>query len=123
MTKWENDNDKNSNRISVPSHFKKYTMENQKILLQQQVLVEGMFYDLPMQAKINNLIPSQKEPRPTKISQDFTLEEESSNTHGVQGCVFMDTKRFKGGKPRYLSAHNPNKIGVKTNETLALHLQ
>ena len=57
-TDWDNSQDKNSDKLSVPSHFKKYTVESQKIVLKQPVREfpeEKISYDLPELSKTVNL--------------------------------------------------------------------
>ena len=57
-TDWDNSQDENSDKLSVPSHFKKYTVESQKIVLRQpvrEVPEEKISYDLPKMSKTVNL--------------------------------------------------------------------
>ena len=57
-TDWDNSQDENSDKLSVPSHFKKYTVESQKIVLKQpvrEVPEEKISYDLWELSKTENL--------------------------------------------------------------------
>ena len=57
-TKWEDSQEENYDKLSVPSHFKKYTVATRKIVLKQPVRdvpKEWISYDLPEQSKTVNL--------------------------------------------------------------------
>ena len=49
-TDWENSQEENCDKLSVPSHYKKYTVDNKKIVLKQpirEIPEEKISYDLP----------------------------------------------------------------------------
>ena len=79
-TEWEDSQEKNKDKLSVPSHFKKYIVENQKIVLKQpmrEIVEEKISYDLPKQSKIVNLTQSREETKPIQIAQDLTTKKET----------------------------------------------
>ena len=59
LIEWKNSQDKNSNRLSITSHFKKYTVAtSRKIVLKQpmrDIQKKRVSYDLLEQSKIVNL--------------------------------------------------------------------
>ena len=64
----------------MPSHLKKYTVDNRKIVLQELVRTipkERVLYDLPKQSKIVNLAQLGEEPKPFRVAQDLTSSEET----------------------------------------------
>ena len=66
--------------MSVPSHFKKYTIEERKIVTQQPIRSAqnlGESYDGPENAKKINLANEGEEPKPAYIATDLDPEEEA----------------------------------------------
>ena len=64
----------------MPSHFKKYTVESQKIVLKQpmrEVPEEKISYDLPELSKTINLAQPGEESKTIQIAQDLSTEEEA----------------------------------------------
>ena len=65
--------------MNVPSHFKKCTIEGQKIVVQKPVrskFGEGQSYDFPKKSKTVNLSQEGEDPKPILISNDLYQEEE-----------------------------------------------
>ena len=65
--------------ISVPSHFKRYTIQDRKIIVQQPVRTSqkpGESYDGPENAKKIDLAMEGEEPQPAWIATDLDPEEE-----------------------------------------------
>ena len=64
----------------VPSNFKRYTIADRKILLQQpqrtKIKEAGESYDRPEDSKKVDLVEPSEEPRPVYIATDLTQEEE-----------------------------------------------
>ena len=70
-TKWEDSQEENKDKLSVPLHFWKYTVENRKIVPKQpirEILEEKISYDLPKQSKIVNLAQSGEEVKLVQIA-------------------------------------------------------
>ena len=66
-TNWENSQEENNDKISVPSHYKEYTVANRRIVLKQpirEVPEEKISYDLPKQSKTISLAQLREEPKP-----------------------------------------------------------
>ncbi|MCO5612856.1 hypothetical protein L7F22_067127 [Adiantum nelumboides] len=79
-TKWESEKEKASNAISVPSHYKRYIVEDIKILLQKPIRKspgEGQSYDCPHQSNSVDLAQEGEEPKPVFLANDLTLEKEA----------------------------------------------
>ena len=65
--------------ISVPSHFKRYTIQDRKIITQQPIRTSqkpGESYDGPENAKKIDLAEEGEEPKPAWIATDLDPEEE-----------------------------------------------
>ncbi|MCO5581702.1 hypothetical protein L7F22_035591 [Adiantum nelumboides] len=78
-TEMETDEDANSDKMDVPSHYKKYTIQDRKIIVQQpmkELKEPGTSYDGPKKAKKIDLDEPVKEPKPAYIATDLTEEEE-----------------------------------------------
>ncbi|MCO5603086.1 hypothetical protein L7F22_057231 [Adiantum nelumboides] len=78
-TEMETDEDCNSDKMDVPSHYKKYTIQDRKIIVQQpmrELKEPGTSYDGPEKAKKIDLAEPGEEPKPTYIATDLTEEEE-----------------------------------------------
>lgn len=63
----------------MPSHFKRYTIQDRKIVVQQPKRTSqtlGESHDGPENAKQVNLAIEGEEPRPTYIANDLDEEEE-----------------------------------------------
>ena len=77
-TKMESEeSDKDS--VNVPSHFKRYTVQNRKIVAQQPIRTSqkpGESYDGPENAKQIDLAKEGEEPKPAYIATDLDPEEE-----------------------------------------------
>ena len=70
---------KNKDTMSVPSHFKRYTIHNRKVIVQQprRTLEEpGQSYDGPENAKKIDPAEEGEEPKPAYIANDLLPEEE-----------------------------------------------
>ena len=94
-TEMEEESD-SKNAADVPSHFKRYTIQDRKIIVVQQPIRSlqkpGESYDGPEDAKKINLAEEGEDPKPAYIATDLDLEEEellSSYVERVQGCVCM----------------------------------
>ncbi|MCO5565132.1 hypothetical protein L7F22_018803 [Adiantum nelumboides] len=75
----ETDEDANSDKMDVPSHYKKYTIQDRKTIVQQpmrELKEPGTSYDGPEKAKKIDLAESREEPKPLYIATDLTKEEE-----------------------------------------------
>ena len=81
-TTWESDEEeKNSQAISVPSHFKRYTIKGREIVVQKLVrnkLGEGQSYDFPNKSKIVDLAQEGEDPKSILISDDLDLKRKES---------------------------------------------
>ena len=69
-TEIESDDEPNE-AMSVPSHFKKYTIQDRKIVVQQPVRVSqkhGESYDGPKNARKINLAEEEEDPKPIYIA-------------------------------------------------------
>ncbi|MCO5596794.1 hypothetical protein L7F22_050864 [Adiantum nelumboides] len=78
-TKMETDEDANSDKMDVPSHYKKHTIQDRKIIVQQpmrELKEPGASYDGPEKAKKIDLAEPGEEPIPAYIATDLTKEEE-----------------------------------------------
>ena len=77
-TKMESE-DENQENMSVPSHFKRYTIEDRKVIVQQPrrtLEAPGQSYDGPKNAKKIDLAEEGEDPRPAYIANDLLSEEE-----------------------------------------------
>ena len=66
--------DKKRKNLSVPSHFKRYTIQDRKIIVQQPMHISevpGKSYDESQNAKRIDLAEEGEEPRPTYIAIDL----------------------------------------------------
>ncbi|MCO5597411.1 hypothetical protein L7F22_051488 [Adiantum nelumboides] len=75
----ETHDETNSDKMDVPSHYKKYTIEDNKIIVQQPMreLKEARTsYDGPKKAKKIDLPKPREVPKPTYIATDLTEKEE-----------------------------------------------
>ena len=75
----EEDEDKLTTPISVPSHYKKYEVEERKILVQKpdkEKIVAGVSYNGQEEANKIDLAQPGEEAKPAYISADLTAEEE-----------------------------------------------
>ena len=78
-TEMESDDDKKDIQ-SLPSHFKRYTIQERKIVVQQPTRTlqnPGVSYDGLENSKKIDLAEEGEEPRPAYIAADLELEEES----------------------------------------------
>ncbi|MCO5564364.1 hypothetical protein L7F22_018024 [Adiantum nelumboides] len=78
-TEMETDEEVNSDKMDVPSHYKKYTIQDRKIIVQQpmrELKKPGTSYDGPEKAKKIDLAKPGEEPKPAYIATDLTKEEE-----------------------------------------------
>ncbi|MCO5598976.1 hypothetical protein L7F22_053075 [Adiantum nelumboides] len=78
-TEMETGKDINSDKMDVPSHYKKYTLQDRKIILQQsmsEIKEPGTSYDGPKKVKKIDLAEPGEEPKPAYIATDLTKEEE-----------------------------------------------
>ena len=68
-----------SGNVSVPSHYKRYAIEQQRIVLEKpkrERVEPGKSYDGPEQAKKIDLAQPGEDPKPAYIANDLTPEEE-----------------------------------------------
>ncbi|MCO5548151.1 hypothetical protein L7F22_001609 [Adiantum nelumboides] len=75
----DTDEDVNSDKMDVPSHYKKYIIQDRKIIVQQpmrELKEPGTSYNGPKKAKKINLTEPGEEPKPAYIATDLTEEEE-----------------------------------------------
>ena len=75
----DEEEDKLTTPISVPSHYKKYEVEERKIVVQKldrEKVVAGVSYDGQEEAKKIDLAQPGEEAKPAYISADLTAEEE-----------------------------------------------
>ncbi|MCO5557917.1 hypothetical protein L7F22_011490 [Adiantum nelumboides] len=75
----ETDEDANLDKMDVPSHYKKYTIQDRKIIVQQpmrELKEPGTSYDGPEKAKKIDLAELGEEQKPAYIATDLTEEEE-----------------------------------------------
>ncbi|MCO5586696.1 hypothetical protein L7F22_040638 [Adiantum nelumboides] len=78
-TEMEMDEDANSDKMDVPFHYKKYTIQDRKIIVQQpmrELKEPGTSYDGPEKAKKIDLVEPEEEPKHAYIATDLTEEEE-----------------------------------------------
>ncbi|MCO5601209.1 hypothetical protein L7F22_055328 [Adiantum nelumboides] len=71
--------DVNSNKMDVPSHYKKYTIQDRKIIVQQpmkELKEPGTSYDGPEKDKKIDLAEPGEEPKPAYIATHLREEEE-----------------------------------------------
>ena len=73
---------RNKDGISVPSHYKNYTIEDRKILMQlpDRQNEKKKSYDGPEDAKKIDISKPEEESRPMYIAADLTSEEEHELT-------------------------------------------
>ena len=75
----QEEEDKLTTPISVPSHYKKYEVEERKIVVQKpdrEKVVARVSYDGQEEAKKIDLAQPREEAKPAYISADLTAEEE-----------------------------------------------
>ena len=75
----EEEEDKLTTPISVPSHYKKYEVEERKIVVQKhdkEKVVAGVSYDGQEETKKIDLAQPREEAKPAYISADLIAEEE-----------------------------------------------
>ena len=75
----DEEEDKLTTPISVPSHYKKYEVDKRKIVIQKhdrEKVVAGISYDGQEEAKKIDLAQLREEARLAYISADLTTEEE-----------------------------------------------
>ena len=71
--------DDDSETITIPSHLRKYTIEDRKIVIKQPIITSqklGKSYDGPENAKKIDLADEGQEPRPAYIATDLEPAEE-----------------------------------------------
>ena len=69
----------NDEGINVPSHFKRYTIKKQKVVVQQPIQTQqapGESYDGPQGSKKIDLAEPGEESKPAWIASDLSQEEE-----------------------------------------------
>ena len=106
-------------KISVPFHFKKYTMEHKKIILQQpqrETTGERTSYDAPEQSKSVNLASPNEEPNLVKVAQDLSPKEETKLIQTLKD--YMDVlawsyQDLKGVDPNICQHTIPIKLDAK----------
>ena len=90
----------NQDNMSVPSHFKRYTIQDRKVIVQQpkRTLEEpGQSYDGPENAKKIDLAEEGEDPRPAYIANDLLPEEEellikTLSSKNIRMCSHGPTK-------------------------------
>ncbi|MCO5579251.1 hypothetical protein L7F22_033105 [Adiantum nelumboides] len=78
-TEMEMDDDTNLDKMDVPSHYKKYTIQDRNIIVQQlmrELKEPGTSYDGPKKAKKIDVAEPGEEPKPAYIATDLIKEEE-----------------------------------------------
>ena len=78
-TEMESDELDTKDGVSVPSHYKRYTIQDQKIIVQQPVHEKQKpreSYKGPENAKRIDLEESREEPKPTYIATNLSAKEE-----------------------------------------------
>ena len=73
------DSSKNDKGISVPSHFKRYTIKERKVVVQQSIQMQqapGESYDGQERSKKIDLAEPREESKPSWIALDLSQEEE-----------------------------------------------
>ncbi|MCO5586949.1 hypothetical protein L7F22_040894 [Adiantum nelumboides] len=120
-TEMETDEDTNSDKMDVSSHYKKYTIQDRKIIVQQpmrELKEPGTSYDGPKKAKKIDLAEPGEEPKPAYITTDLTEEEEKLLVASLKQCkdVFAwSYKDLKGEDPNIFQHKIPLKSDAKSS--------
>ncbi|MCO5553962.1 hypothetical protein L7F22_007488 [Adiantum nelumboides] len=118
----ETDEDTNSDKMDVPSHHKKYTIQNRKIIVQQpmrKLKEPGTLYDGPKKAKKIDLAEPGKEPKPAYIATDLTEEEEKlliATVKQYKDVFAWSYKDLKGVEPSICQHTIPLKSDAKPSK-------
>ena len=107
--------------VNVPFHFKKYTIQDKKIIIEQPIreMVEpGKSYDGPENAKRIDLAELGEEPKPAYIASDLSYEEETlliKTLKQYKDVFRWSYKDLKGVDPEICWHTIPLKPDAKTN--------
>ena len=124
---WEDSQEENEDTLSVPLHFKKYTMANQKIVLKKlirEIPQDKISYDLPELSKTINLAQPREEPKPVQTAQDLTMKEETlllqtlTEYRDVFAWYYKD---LKGVDPNICQHIIPMKLDAKPINSVLTH--
>ena len=98
--------------VSVPPNFKKFTIEDRKIILQKPIRVKpevpGVSYDGPKDAKKIDLAEPGEESRPAWIATNLRGRIAHLNAKRISRCICLDVKRPQGSRFGNLSTYYSN---------------
>ena len=116
----EDDSTNDGDTLSVPSNFKRYTIEDRKIVLQQpqreKALNARESYDGPEDAKRIDLAKLGEDPRPVYIAMDLTPKEEElliSTLNEYRDVFAWSYRDLKGVDPKICQHTIPMKDDAK----------
>ncbi|MCO5554964.1 hypothetical protein L7F22_008504 [Adiantum nelumboides] len=115
----ETDKDTNLDKIDVSSHYKKYTIQDRKIIVQQpmrELKEPRTSYDGPEKAKTIDLAELGEVPKPAYIATDLTEEEEKlliATLKRYKDVFAWSYKDLKGVDPSICQHTIPLKSDVK----------
>ncbi|MCO5554772.1 hypothetical protein L7F22_008306 [Adiantum nelumboides] len=115
----ETHEDTNSDKMDVPSHYKKYTIQDKKIIVQQsmrELKEPGTSYDGLEKAKKIDLAEPGEEPKPAYIAIDLTEEEEKlliATLKQYKDVFAWSYKNLKGVDPSVCQHTIPLKSDAK----------
>ena len=115
----DKEEDKLTTPISVPSHYKKYTIEERKIVWKKPVrekIEAGMSFDNQEEAKKIDLAAPGEQERPVYISADLSADEEKELVELLQEYKDMfawSYKDLKGVDPKVCQHTIPMKEDAK----------
>ena len=134
LEEWFTDSDSDNSEekqhkdgISVPSHYKKYTVEDRKILMQlpDQQNERNKSYDGPEDAKKIDIAEPGKESRPMYIATDLTPEEENELIKLLKeyrNVFSWSSKDLKGVDPAVCQHTIPMREDAKPKQTTVILL-
>ena len=114
--------------VEVPSHYKKYTIQDRHILLQtseRQQTQPGTSYDGPENTKRIDLARPGEEAKPVYIASDLTPEEEQeliALLMEYREVFAWSYTRLERGRSFHLSTHHIDEGGCKTEPPTPLHI-
>ncbi|MCO5549970.1 hypothetical protein L7F22_003447 [Adiantum nelumboides] len=115
----ETTNEENQDIMSVPSHYKKYTLQDRKIIVEQSVRElrkQGESYEGPENTKKIDLAKLDEEPRPAYIADDLSEEEEElllSLLKEYRDVFAWSYKDIKGVDPKICQHTIPTRDNAK----------
>lgn len=120
--------DENREVMTVPSHFKKYTMEDRKIVIKQPIRTwqkPNESYDGPENAKKIDLADEGQEPRLAYIATNLELVEEELLIKTLKEYTDVFTwsyRDLKGvGTRLYVSTQFPWKMMLNQADNVLIH--